>query len=75
MNTAPLKHLVTINRESLDETTDPDFAFRYIDIGSVGRGVLLDEPELLSFGQAPSRARRVVRAGDTLISTVRTYLR
>jgi type I restriction enzyme, S subunit len=75
MKTAPLKHLVTINGETLDDATDPEFEFRYIDIGSVRRGALLAEPEVLSFGQAPSRARRVVRAGDTLISTVRTYLR
>ena len=29
----------------------------------------------MSFRDAPSRARRIVRAGDTLVSTVRTYLK
>ena len=29
----------------------------------------------LSFAAAPSRARRVVRGGDTIVSTVRTYLK
>ena len=29
----------------------------------------------MSFGEAPSRARRVVVPGDVLVSTVRTYLR
>lgn len=73
--TVPLKHLVRINERSLPETTEPDFEFRYVDIGSIGRGVLLEEPERLTFADAPSRARRLVRTGDTIISTVRTYLR
>jgi len=29
----------------------------------------------MNFGEAPSRARRVLRPGDTILSTVRTYLR
>lgn len=32
-------------------------------------------PKELTFGAAPSRARRVLRAGDTILSTVRTYLK
>lgn len=32
-------------------------------------------PKELTFGTAPSRARRVLRAGDTILSTVRTYLK
>jgi type I restriction enzyme, S subunit len=71
----PLKHLVRINDRTLPETTDSGVELRYIDIGAVGRGVLLHEPEMLTFGEAPSRARRLVRSGDTIISTVRTYLR
>jgi type I restriction enzyme S subunit len=70
-----LKYVVSINRESLTEDTDPDYEFRYVDIGAVGRGVLVTEPEVVTFGQAPSRARRIVRDGDTIVSTVRTYLR
>ena len=47
----------------------------YVDIGSVDpmRGVIAIEE--LVFEDAPSRARRIVRDGDTIISTVRTYLR
>src|SRR5690606_21828835 len=29
----------------------------------------------MPFGEAPSRARRVVKRGDVIVSTVRTYLR
>lgn len=70
-----LKHVVDINRDVLRETTAPDTEFRYIDISTCGRGALVAEPELVRFGEAPSRARRLVGSGDTIVSTVRTYLR
>ncbi len=73
--TVPLKHLAGINERTLPEDTDHAFQFRYIDIGAVGRGDLIAPPQDLSFEGAPSRARRLVRAGDTIVSTVRTYLR
>lgn len=71
----PLKRVVDINPETLAESTPPDHEFAYVDIGSVGRGRLVEEPTTVSFGDAPTRARRVLRSGDTIISTVRTYLR
>ena len=74
-NTRPLKRWVTINAEVLPETTAPDRVFRYVDIGSVGTGTLTQKPQRLRFAGAPSRARRVVHKGDTLVSTVRTYLK
>ena len=75
MKTIPLKRIVGINLYTLPETTEPGFEFRYVDIGAVGRGQLVSEPEVTVFSAAPSRARRLVRSGDTIISTVRTYLR
>ncbi|MHB8719293.1 MAG: restriction endonuclease subunit S domain-containing protein [Candidatus Dormibacteria bacterium] len=75
MNFVPLKHVADLNPETLEETTNPDHAFRYIDIAATGRGDLVTEPESMTFGTAPSRARRVLRTGDTIMSTVRTYLR
>ncbi len=36
---------------------------------------LTEQPELMRFENAPSRARRGLRRGDTIISTVRTYLK
>ena len=71
----PLKHWLGMNEAVLPETTDPNFEFRYIDIGSVGTGVLIEKPQKIRFATAPSRARRVVKNGDTIISTVRTYLK
>ncbi|HQR54151.1 MAG TPA: restriction endonuclease subunit S [Burkholderiales bacterium] len=72
--TRPLKHWVRINRDVLPEATPPEYEFRYLDIGSVGTGVLTARPQRLRFAAAPSRARRIVSDGDTIVSTVRTYL-
>ncbi len=69
-----LKYLATINDESLDEDTNADFEMQYIDIGNVDSSGRIDGLALYRFGDAPSRARRRVRDGDVIISTVRTYL-
>ena len=69
-----LKYLSTINDESLDEDTDTNLEIRYIDIGNVDPFGNTEEPALYRFGSAPSRARRCVRDGDVIVSTVRTYL-
>ncbi len=70
-----LKHLATINDDVLPESTDPGFEMAYVDISSVDgvHGIMHTEP--LTFDKAPSRARRLVKHGDVIISTVRTYLR
>lgn len=70
-----LKYQVTINDETLPETTDPDFELLYVDISSVNPSLGIVQKESLLFENAPSRARRIVRNGDTIVSTVRTYLR
>lgn len=73
--TAPLKHLAKINNNVLYDSTDKNYTFKYLDISSVDTGFLVREPEIIRFGQAPSRARRILKKGDTIISTVRTYLK
>jgi type I restriction enzyme S subunit len=70
-----LKYVVDINKETLSDKTDGDYQIEYIDIGNVEYGKLKERPKKLLFEKAPSRARRVVNSGDTLISTVRTYLK
>ncbi len=70
-----LKNWVGINEAVLPETTEPDFEFPYLEIGAVGTGRLISQPTRIRFASAPSRARRIVRTGDTIISTVRTYLK
>ena len=69
-----LKYLASINDETLPEDTDPDFEIRYVDIGNVSSSGEIDKIVSYHFGAAPSRARRKIRNGDVIISTVRTYL-
>jgi len=70
-----LKYSASINDEALPDTTKPDLDLSYVDISSVDaiRGIVAIEE--MTFEQAPSRARRIVRDGDTIVSTVRTYLK
>jgi type I restriction enzyme S subunit len=69
-----LKYIATLNDQALPEATDPDFELAYIDIGNVdSRGTVHDIVKY-RFKDAPSRARRIVRTGDVIVSTVRTYL-
>lgn len=69
-----LKYLATINDEALGENTDADFEIQYLDIGNVDSSGHIGEFGTYRFEDAPSRARRMVRNGDVIISTVRTYL-
>jgi type I restriction enzyme, S subunit len=71
----PLKFWASVNRRTLSQNTDPSYTFDYLDISTVATGYLVSKPERLRFENAPSRARRIVLQGDTLISTVRTYLK
>lgn len=52
----------------------PDEPIRYIDIGGIDGQRIVEAKELLG-RESPSRARQLVRSGDTVLSTVRTYLR
>ena len=69
-----LKYAATINDEALAEETEPDYELQYVDIGNVNSSGRVHEIATYSFADAPSRARRQVRDGDVIISTVRTYL-
>lgn len=72
---APLWVLCSLNDDTLKESTPSDFAFEYVDISNVTEGDISDDLESLTFGTAPSRARRLAQPDDVIISTVRTYLR
>ena len=70
-----LKHLALANEVSLSEDTPPDTRFRYVDISSVDSWGRIMPTGEVTFEASPSRARRLARPGDIVISTVRTYLR
>lgn len=69
-----LKYVATINDEALGEDTDADLELQYVDISNVDSSGNIGEIATFRFEDAPSRARRRVRDGDVIISTVRTYL-
>ena len=52
----------------------PGEEFTYIDIGGI-EAQRIGETKRLHGSEAPSRARQLVVAGDTILSTVRTYLK
>ena len=60
----------------VDPVTFAKQQFRYVDIASVdGNTQSLSDVALVDCDKAPSRARQLLRAGDTVFSTVRPYLR
>lgn len=70
-----LKYVANFNQNTLPEDTDGQFEFKYIDIGNVSSVDGIKEIQYFNFSNAPSRARRIVKYGDIIVSTVRTYLR
>lgn len=68
-HTAPLGSLIEINAASRSIRNAPS-EIEYVDISSVSTR-RIDNVQRLRFADAPSRARRIVRSGDTIVSTVR----
>jgi len=68
-----LGNVITVNPESI-RNGYPFDEIEYIDISSVGTGTL-QGTQRLQISDAPSRAKRIVRNGDTLLATVRPNLR
>ena len=67
---------VTLPAIRIDPKEDPDREVQYIDISGVDNvRNLIRNTKRYRLRHAPSRDRQVVRAGDTLFSTVRPYLR
>jgi type I restriction enzyme S subunit len=71
----PLATCVAVDPESLPMGTAPNYTFRYIDIASATQGRLLLPDDELEYRDAPSRARRVLRDQDVIMSTVRPNLK
>ncbi len=70
-----IKYVSRVNQLALGEETDGSYEFNYIDIGNVDLEKGYSITEKVNFLNAPSRARRIVRKGDSIVSTVRTYLK
>ncbi|HKQ49910.1 MAG TPA: restriction endonuclease subunit S [Phycisphaerae bacterium] len=66
----PLGEVCEVNPDKRDSSWSHELV-EYIDITSVGSGVTNEPPKLIPLHEAPSRAQRLVRPGDTIVSTVR----
>jgi len=71
--TKRLGDVAEIDPENLGSSTPPTFTFNYISLEQVEQGKLLGW-SVEKFASAPSRARRVLRGRDVLVSTVRPNL-
>ncbi len=67
---------VTLPVSKIDPKDDQDREIDYIDISSIDNTLhVIGNVKQYRLGDAPSRARQIVRAGDVLFATVRPYLR
>lgn len=71
--TKRIGEICDVDPENLSSATHPDFRFNYISLEQVDTGRLRGFSEE-RFRTAPSRARRVLKYGDILMSTVRPNL-
>lgn len=70
-----LEEVADVDKRSLSNTTDPKFSFRYISLSDVENGRVAGTTKTLRFGEAPSRARKILRDSDVLMATVRPNLK
>lgn len=71
-----LGEIADINPDTLPGNTPSSYPFRYVDLSSAdGGNIRWNMVEWTKFIEAPSRARRMTAACDTLFGTVRPYLR
>lgn len=69
-----LQDIAFTNKTTLSDNTDESYCFSYIDLSSVDKGIINYPKSKITFKDSPSRARRVVKKYDVLMSTVRPYL-
>lgn len=70
-----LADVAKINAQSLPSSTPKDYKLRYLDIASISKTEKVSDISEIEYAVAPSRAKRIVRNGDIVVSTVRPYLR
>lgn len=70
-NKVRLKDVLNINFDLLSNDANKNKLIRYIDISSVTFPGFVDTPKEYHFAEAPSRARRILKEKDIVVSTVR----
>jgi type I restriction enzyme S subunit len=66
--------IADIDKDSLKGNTPKDYQFEYVSLSDVDSDIFEIETSTQVFETAPSRARRIVKKGDILMSTVRPNL-
>lgn len=69
-----ISDIAIVNPEQLNSKTSDDYTVNYIDISSIENHKISDI-SVYDFKNAPSRARRILKTNDIIVSTVRPYLR
>ena len=70
-----LKKVTDINKNNISTSTPEDYKIEYIDISSINNNGKIEETTFYNYGNAPSRAKRLVNNDDVIVSTVRPYLK
>ena len=70
-----LGDICDINVNSLRESTNENYQFKYIDLSSVKNGIIDFPNNYITFKNAPSRARRIIKIDDVIMATVRPNLK
>lgn len=66
----------SFRNKKINPNENPNDSFTYIDIASIdNKKQIIKCPKIYLGKNAPSRARQLVKEGDILFSTVRTYLK
>jgi|Wag4MinimDraft_10_1082650.scaffolds.fasta_scaffold00388_2 type I restriction enzyme S subunit len=70
-----LTNVTQINKNNISTSTPEDYEIEYIDISSINDIGKIEETAHYNYGNAPSRAKRLVNIDDVIVSTVRPYLK
>lgn len=70
-----IKFLTSCNDDTLTENTEDNTIIKYVEIADVSNVEGVKKYTEYTFKEAPSRARRITKVNDVVISTVRTYLK
>ena len=69
-----IRDVAYINKKTLGNNTSDEYAFKYVDLSAVNKGLVSIPTGFVNYKNAPSRARRIIEIGDVLMATVRPNL-
>lgn len=67
---------ITLRTRTWNPQTEPRDTIRYVDVSAVSRDTLeIDSADEIAAAKAPSRARKIIKDGDTIFATIRPSLK